>query len=139
MDNLRTCLAFFSAFEDSNIERMITLCTQDAVIDFEPFGDSFSGTVEGIGRIVWTAFIESFPDMKVTLQDISWNGTGTVAHCAITIRGTQLYPFIGIAKTGRNLSILQQFYLEFDLESKIKVIRVRWNHEDFVKQLTQET
>ena len=135
MDNLRTCLAFFSAFEDGNVERMVSLCAKDAAIDFEPFGDSFSGSVEGIGRIVWKAFAESFPDLKIDLKDISWHKEGQEASCSVHLQGTLLYPFIGIMHTGNNLSIDQQFYLTFNESSLIHTLRVRWNHEEFVKQL----
>lgn len=135
MSNLKTCLSFFSAFEDGNVERMVSLCAPDAAVHFEPFGDSFSGSVEGIGKIVWGAFVESFPDLKVDLQDIRWDNTGTMAYCQVRVKGTQLYPFIGIHQTGHNLKITQHFHLVFDEMTNINIIRVRWNHDEFVQQL----
>ncbi len=138
MNNLRTCLAFFSALEDGNVGQMITLCKKDAVVDFEPLGTYFSGSIEGIGKIVWSAFTESFPRLKIQLKDITWINEGMEANCIVNIQGIQLFPFIDITDKGKILDLDHSFTLDFDSESQIEKVTVTWDHNQFKKQLTWE-
>ena len=133
--NLRTCLAFFSFLEDNNFERILAQCSPGAIIEFEPLGESFKGTVSGIGRIVWSALIESFPDLRIELKDMDWDKEGRKTRCLVSLQGTQLYPFVDIKNTGHSLNITQYFNLYFDDNAKIDLIRVQWNHEEFINQL----
>jgi len=136
MNNLRTCLAFFSAMEDGNVGQMIALCKPTAQVDFQPLGEYFQGSVEGIGRIVWSAFAESFPRLKVQLKDITWECEGMTANCVVHIQGIQLMPFIDITDRGRILDLDHIFTLQFDAESQIDNVLVRWDHSEFKRQLT---
>ena len=138
MNNLRTCLAFFSALEDGNVGQMISLCKEDSIVDFKPLGSYFSGSIVGIGKIVWTAFMESFPRLKVQLKDITWAHEGKQATCIVNIQGIQLFPFIDITDKGKILDLDHNFCLDFDDESKIHSVTVTWDHNEFKKQLTWE-
>lgn len=138
MNNLRTCLSFFSALEDGNVEQMISLCEQTAVVDFEPLGSYFNGSIEGIGKIVWSAFTESFPRLKIQLKDITWVKEGKEAHCVVNIKGIQLFPFIDITDKGKILDLDHIFCLDFNEASQIQQVTVKWDHIEFKKQLTWE-
>ena len=133
--NLKTCLAFFSFLEDNNFDRVLAHCASDALIEFEPLGESFKGTVSGIGRIIWSALIESFPDLRIELKDMDWNATGHKAVCLVNIQGTQRYPFIGFRLNGQSLNLTQYFTFHFNDNAKIELIRVQWIHDELVNQL----
>lgn len=136
MDNLRTCLAFFSALEDDDVERILSLCAHNAAIEFKPLGESFKGTVAGIGKIVWSSFVESFPDLDIEIKDMIWSKDKRKVECRVMVHGTQLYPFVGIINTGHYLNLSHTFHLYFDENARIKSIEVSWDHQEFIHQLS---
>lgn len=94
-----TVIGFFDAYRARDVEGMIELCTDNADFRYVPFevwgrqrvlhGD---GKVCTIGKPIWTALIDAFPDLINTVTSIRADGEGNVAVQA-DISGTQAKDF----------------------------------------------
>ena len=135
MNTLRTCLAFFSALEDHDVDRILPLCSPDARAEFTPLGERVKGTVAELGNVVWSSLVETFPDLKIKINNIIWSVDRQRAECHITFQGTQRYPFLGIDPSGNSLNIVKIFKLSFDRDGKINSVQVSWQHNEFINQL----
>ena len=53
-----TCIEFFSAYQDMDLDRMLSLCDTDGKIEFVPLGESFKGKIHEVGKGLWSAIME---------------------------------------------------------------------------------
>lgn len=128
-----TCVEFFSAYQDLDIDRMVGLFTPDATIDFKPLGESGKGKVNELGRGLWSALIDAFPDLDNTIDTFDVNGEAIT--CFVTIFGTQTKAFAGISSKGLKFESDHVFVFEFDEDDKATSLSVDWDHASFTKQL----
>jgi len=128
-----TCIEFFSAYQDQDIDRMAGLFTSDATVDFKPLGEGGKGQVNGLGRGLWAALMESFPDIDNTIDTFDVDGSKIICH--VVIFGTQAKEFAGIPSKGLKFENDHIFVFEFNEDDKATSISVDWNYESFVKQL----
>ncbi|MDQ3521846.1 MAG: nuclear transport factor 2 family protein, partial [Gemmatimonadota bacterium] len=63
-----TCIEFFSAYQDLDLERMLSLCDPQGNINFEPLGEPFKGKIYEIGNGIWSSLMDSFPDLDNTVK-----------------------------------------------------------------------
>lgn len=132
-----TCIEFFSAYQDMDIDRMLGLCDPQGIISFEPLGDAFKGKIYETGKGVWSALMASFPDLDNTVKQQQYNETDNSIGCIVDIFGTQEKDFAGIPSKGNKFDSEHIFIFRFNEEEKIKDIRINWNHESFVNQLSK--
>ena len=104
-----TCVEFFSAYQDLDIDRMVGLFTPDATIDFKPLGESGKGKVSELGRGLWSALIDAFPDLDNTIDTFDLNGDAVT--CYVVIFGTQTKEFAGIPSKGLKFESDHVLYL----------------------------
>jgi len=133
-----TCIEFFSAYQDLDIERMLKLFSPNGTVEFEPFGDDGRGKVHETGAAIWTALMDAFPDLDNTIQSQQYDEAINAVICKVVIFGTQEKDFAGIKTNGLRFDSDHIFIFRFDDKSKIDKITIQWNHESFVRQLTGE-
>ena len=81
-----TCIEFFSAYQDHDYERMVGLCTPNADVDFTPLGDGGKGKVAELGKGLWSALMDCFPDIDNTIDTFEVNNDEIT--CKVSIFGT---------------------------------------------------
>lgn len=131
-----TCIEFFSAYQDMDIDRMLGLCNPDGLISFEPLGADGQGKIYETGKGLWAALMESFPDLDNTVRSQRFDEITNTVTCAVVIFGKQEKDFAGIPAKGLRFDSDHIFIFRFDDQSKIDHISINWNHEEFVRQLT---
>ena len=128
-----TCIEFFSAYQDLDTDRMIGLCTPEATVDFQPLGDGGKGKVSELGKGLWTALMDCFPDIDNTIDTMEVEDDSVI--CKVVIFGTQAKDFAGIESKGLRFETEHIFIFQFDEDDKITAVSINWNHASFSKQL----
>lgn len=131
-----TCIEFFSAYQEMDIERMLGLCTPQSTVYFEPLEQAGTGLVHALGRTIWTTLMDCFPDLDNTVTSLEWVEAQHAVKCRVSIFGTQQKDFIGIPAHGLRFDSEHIFIFKFDDQFLIKEIRLLWDHDKFVQQLT---
>ncbi|MCP1384527.1 ester cyclase [Runella salmonicolor] len=129
-----TCIEFFSAYQELDTERMINLATPDATVWFEPLGEGGKGLFQEFGKNVWSLLIDCFPDLDNTVD--SMYSEDELIICKVAIFGTQKKDFLGLPSKGLKFNSDHIFVFRFDENDKIIDLKINWNHESFVAQLT---
>lgn len=128
------CVEFMFAYQQRNVERMLSHCDLNGEIHFLPLGDAGKGTIGELGRGIWTGLIDSFPDIDNTLDAAVAEEDNTV-RCQVVIRGTQAKDLANIKNKGLHFDSDHIFIFHLNPENKIDSIQVSWDHADFQKQL----
>jgi hypothetical protein len=131
-----TCIEFFSAYQDMDVERMLGLCTLNGTINFEPLGKDGKGKIYELGKGIWTGLMQAFPDLDNTVKSQRFDEASNSVSCIVVIFGKQEKEFAGIQPKGLRFDSEHIFIFKFDDQSKIKDITINWDHDSFVKQLT---
>jgi steroid delta-isomerase-like uncharacterized protein len=138
---LEVVTAFFDAYRAQDVERMVELCTDNADFHYVPFelwgrqrvirGD---GKVRTIGKVIWTALIDSFPDMTNRLMSITSDAQGNVA-AEVIISGTQAKPFGMIGSRGLHYDLPHVFLFRVGEAGLIEEVTAYWDTADWQRQL----
>lgn len=128
-----TCIEFFSAYQDHEYERMVSLCTANADVNFTPLGENGVGKVAELGKGLWAALMDSFPDIDNTIDTFEENDDAII--CKVSIFGTQAKDFAGIPSKGLRFESDHIFIFRFNDDDEITSIEITWNHESFCTQL----
>jgi predicted ester cyclase len=128
-----TCLEFFSAYQDLDIDRMIGLCDPQGEVWFQPLGEAGKGTIGEFGRTLWLALMDCFPDLDNTVDSATTDGDAVV--CKVAIFGTQQKDFAGIPSKGLGFNSDHIFIFRFTPEDKIGSLTIHWDHDSFQRQL----
>jgi ketosteroid isomerase-like protein len=136
-----TVIGFFDAYRARDVEGMIELCTDNADFRYVPFevwgrqrvlhGD---GKVCTIGKPIWTALIDAFPDLINTVTSIRADGEGNVAVQA-DISGTQAKDFGVIACAGGDFELPHLFLFHVTDHGLIDDVVSYWDNAQWKKQL----
>ncbi|QHT70629.1 nuclear transport factor 2 family protein [Rhodocytophaga rosea] len=129
-----TCVEFLFAYQQKNIDKMLSLCEPDGTVHFIPLGENGKGTISQLGKGIWTALIDCFPDIDNTLDAAIAEGEDTV-RCQVVIRGTQAKDFADIPSKGLSFDSDHIFIFHLNNENLIDQITITWNHADFKRQL----
>jgi len=132
-----TCIEFFSAYQDMDIDRMLGLCDPHGTIEFVPLGDDYSGKIFEIGKAVWSALMDSFPNLDNTVKNQQYDETSDSVSCLVVIFGKQEREFAGLASNGKSFDSEHIFIFRFNEEGKISDLNITWDHDRFVRQLTE--
>jgi ketosteroid isomerase-like protein len=132
-----TCIEFFSAYQDMDVDRMLSLCHPDGTISFVPLGSDYAGKINEIGKAVWSALMDSFPNLDNTVKSQQYDETTDEVTCKVVIFGKQEKEFAGLAPKGNSFDSEHIFIFRFNEEGKISDLNIQWNHESFVNQLSQ--
>jgi len=133
--------AFFGAYQAQDVERMVDLCADNADFRYVPFevrtrqrvlhGD---GKVRTVGKAIWTALIDAFPDLSNTMINVRSDDEGNVA-AQVSIGGTQAKAFGVIACTGGHYDLPHLFVFHVGSDGLIDDIAAYWDNADWNKQL----
>jgi len=135
LDIKNTCVEFMFAYQQRNVEKMLSFCDPEGIVEFAPLGASGSGKIHELGKSIWTALIDSFPDIDNTLDAAVAEDAHTV-RCQVVIRGTQKRDFANTTNKGKHFDSDHIFIFHLNDQKKIDHIRVEWDHADFQKQLS---
>ena len=128
------CVEFMFAYQQRNVDKMLSFCDPDGEVHFEPLGDAGDGKIYELGKGIWSALIDSFPDIDNTL-DAAVAEDDNKVRCQVVIRGTQVKDFAGIPSKGLRFDSDHIFIFHLNSANRIDNIRISWNHADFQKQL----
>jgi steroid delta-isomerase-like uncharacterized protein len=133
--------AFFDAYRAQDVERMVDRCADNADFRYVPFevwgrqrvlrGD---GKVRTVGKAIWTALIDAFPDLSNAVTSVKSDDEGNVA-AQVSIGGTQAKAFGVIGCTGRHYDLPHLFVFHVDSDGLIDDIAAYWDNADWKKQL----
>ena len=133
--------AFFDAYSEHDIERMVDLCSDNADFHYVPFelwgkqrvirGD---GKVRTIGKVIWTTLIDSFPDLTTRIMYITSDDEENVA-AEVMISGTQAKPFGTMGNQGLHYDLPHVFLFRMSKEGLIEEITGYWDTADWYRQL----
>ncbi|GAB3173470.1 nuclear transport factor 2 family protein [Telluribacter humicola] len=131
-----TCIEFFSAYQEMDLERMINLAAPEATVWFKPLGEDGKGLFREFGKTVWSLLMDSFPDLDNTVDTITTEGDEII--CKVSIFGTQKKDFLGLPAKGLRFESDHIFIFHFDEADRIQHLRINWDHDSFVNQLSSK-
>jgi hypothetical protein len=129
-----SCVEFMFAYQQHNLEKMLSLCDENGTIDFQSLGDAGKGKIYELGKGIWSALMDCFPDIDNTLDAAVAEDEETV-RCQVVISGTQKKDFADIPNRGLRFDSDHIFIFHLNEENKIDDIKVSWNHDDLKRQL----
>jgi ketosteroid isomerase-like protein len=132
-----TCIEFFSAYQDMDVDRMLSLCAPDSIVSFVPLGADYAGKIHEVGKAVWSALMDSFPDLDNTVKSQQYDEAADAVSCQVVIFGKQEKEFAGLAPKGNSFDSEHIFIFRFNADGKIRDLNINWDHEAFVTQLTK--
>ncbi len=128
------CIHFMFAYQKKNVSQMMTFCDPEGEVFFMPLGENGKGRIGELGKHLWSLLIECFPDIDNTVDAIV--SEGDAIRCQVMISGTQAKDFAGIVNKAKHFASDHIFIFHLNNHNKIDNIRIEWNHENFVKQLS---
>jgi hypothetical protein len=128
------CVEFMFAYQQRNVEKMLSFCDPEGEVRFEPLGESGRGKIGELGKAIWTLLVDCFPDIDNTLDAAVAESDDTV-RCQVVIRGTQARDFADIPNKGLSFDSDHIFIFRVGTGNKITAINISWNHQDFKRQL----
>ena len=137
MSKKGTCIEFFSAYQDMDLDRMLNLCDPNGTIAFKPLGPAYQGMIHEIGKALWGALMDAFPDLDNTVKEQTWNEQEQSVSCVVDIFGRQAKEFAGIPNKENDFDSEHIFIFKFNEGDKITDMTINWDHDGFVKQLTR--
>jgi hypothetical protein len=134
LDLKNTAIAFMFAYAEQDLEKMMTLCNTEGPVWFKPLGEDGRGTIGGLGKGLWTALIDSFPNLDNTVNSATLDPDGQV-RCQVDIRGKQAKEFAGIPSKEEDFDSDHIFIFHHNSDGLIDGIEIEWDHADFQRQL----
>ena len=128
------CVQFMFAYQQKNVEKMLSFCDPNGTVHFVPLGEGGKGKIGELGKAIWTGLIDCFPDIDNTLDAAVAEDKNTV-RCQVVIRGTQAKDFADIKSKGKHFDSDHIFIFHVNDSNKIDFISVEWDHLNFKKQL----
>jgi len=128
------CVEFMFAYQQHNVEKMLSFCDENGTIDFQSLGEAGKGKIHELGKGIWLALIDCFPDIDNTLDAAVAEDEETV-RCQVVIRGTQKKDLADIPNKGLRFDSDHIFIFHLNEENKIDDIKISWNHDDLKRQL----
>ena len=125
---------FMQAYQEQNVAAMLENCSIDCEVNFLPLGENGKGRAQETGKAIWTSLIDCFPNIDNTVHSVV-SEDGNV-KCEVTIWGKQEKDFAGLKSKGNTFEEDHIFIFKMDEAGYIQSIAVSWNHESFVKQLS---
>ncbi|HEX6181815.1 MAG TPA: hypothetical protein VFZ47_11265 [Chitinophagaceae bacterium] len=128
------CVEFMFAYQQRNVDKMLSFCNLDGEVWFMPLGEAGRGKIGELARSIWNSLIDSFPDIDNTV-DATIAGDDESVRCQVVISGTQAKDFAGIVNKGKHFDSDHIFIFHLDEKNRIDRLHISWDHEDFQRQL----
>ncbi len=127
------CVDFLFAYADHDMDKMMQLCDTEGEVYFRQLGEQGKGKIGELGKGIWSALIDCFPDIENTVHAATADGEDI--RCEVLITGTQAKDFADIPNKGLRFESEHVFVFRLNEENKIDRIRIEWNHADLKRQL----
>lgn len=134
LQSQQTAFLFFDAYNEVNIEKMLSLFSPDSQIAFIPLGESGKGKVSELGQAIWGMLLESFPDIHNEMIKSRTEENGRLI-CEVKFTGKQTQDFGEIKNQHKDFDTDHIFVFKFDESGLISEMSVTWDHQDFCRQL----
>ena len=131
----KTALQFFEAYNQGDIQEMLSLFTNESIVSFIPMGESGKGKVKEFGQTIWGMLLKSFPNIKNELIKSKTEDSGNLI-CELKFTGKQPADFADIKNKEKEFNTDHIFVFKFDDNGLISEMSVTWDHEDFCRQLS---
>lgn len=132
---------FFDAYRDQDVTRMVELCSANADFRYVPFEVWLrqrvvraDEKVRTVGKPMWSALIDAFPDLTNHISSITADDDGNVA-VEVTIGGTQGKDFGAIRNLGERYDLPHVFLFHVDDAGQIDRVVAYWDTADWYQQL----
>lgn len=125
---------FMKAYQDQHVDKMLQFCSPGCNVSFLPLGDGGKGNAHIVGKNIWSALIDCFPNIDNTVHN-AVHDNGDV-RCEVTIFGKQEKDFGDLISQGKEFEEDHIFIFRVNDDGYIESITVDWNHDNFVRQLT---
>jgi predicted ester cyclase len=104
--------SFFTSYNAHDVNRMLSLCSDNAELRYVPMKKQGEGRVRDVGKTIWSSLIDAFPDLRVTMNSL----LGETYHVAaeVVIGGTQKKDFLNIPNQGKHYDLSHAFLLEIN-------------------------
>ena len=102
-----------------------------------PLGDPFKGKIHEVGKSLWAAIMDAFPNLDNTVKNQVFDDATNTVTCRVVIFGTQEKEFAGIPSKKKNFDSEHIFIFRFNDAGKVSDLKISWDHEGFVGQLTR--
>jgi hypothetical protein len=132
-----TCIEFFSAYQDMDVDRILSLCDANGIVSFVPLGTDYTGKITEVGKGLWLALMDAFPDLDNTVKGQQYDEATDSVTCHVVIFGKQEKEFAGLPPKGNSFDSEHIFIFKFNQEGQISDLQVSWDHDSFVKQLAK--
>jgi steroid delta-isomerase-like uncharacterized protein len=133
-DNENLLRQLIEAENSHNIERLVSLLTDDVIIEDIPLGVVMKGK-DGV-RQGYAGFLKVTPDFKIELK--SWITTDKLFALEAIFSGTQRGDLPGLPARGKTFSNRVCSFGKFE-NGKMKERRDYWDSASMVKQLVEES
>ena len=107
--------AFFDAYTAHDVERMIGLCSEGALLRYVPLGKLGEGPVRTTGRKIWSALISFLPDLTVNVRSLACDARTACAE-------------IDIVDERRGFRLPHVFLLRMDASGRIAEVTAYWDN-----------
>lgn len=128
------CVEFMFAYQQRNVDRMLSFCNPDGDVHFVSLGEAGRGKIGELGKGIWSGLIDAFPDITNTLDAAIADAENSV-RCQVLISGTQARDFAGIVNKGKHFDSDHIFIFHLSSDNVIQSIQIEWDHADLQKQL----
>lgn len=128
------CVEFMFAYQQKNVEKMLSFCDPEGEVFFMPLGENGKGKIHEFGKQLWSALIDSFPDIDNTVE-AAIAEDGESVRCQVVITGTQAKDFAGIKNKGKRFDSDHIFIFHLNSSNRIDYVQISWDHEDLQRQL----
>lgn len=128
------CVRFLFAYQEQNLDKMLSFCDADGEVWFKPLGEDGRGKIGELGKGIWSSLIDCFPDLNNTVDSAMMEGENSV-RADVMISGTQAKDFAGIPNKGMKFGSDHIFIFKLDENNKITQLHIEWDHADFTRQL----
>ena len=129
--------SFFNSYNAHDVDRMLSLCSDDAQLHYLPMGKQGEGKIKEVGKTIWSTLLDAFPDLRVRLECAFADEQNVAAQ--VTIGGTQRKDFMNIRNQGRHYDLPHAFLLKMGDRRLITSITAYWDNASFYSQLGKKT
>ena len=129
-----TARAFFDAYTNHDVTKMLSFFSPEATYEYVPYGEEGKGRVHDSAAAIWGGFIDAFPDFQVESKNLMTTEDGIVIVETVQ-GGTQVKDIIGIKSKGRAQFTPHIFIFRFNQAGLICAIKAYWDNNTIYVQL----
>jgi steroid delta-isomerase-like uncharacterized protein len=135
--NVEIAHAFFNAYNEHDVNKMVSMCSEEGELCYVPMGEKGRGKLREVGKMIWSSLIEAFPDLNVVTHCAFGDDENVAAE--VEIGGTQQKDFMQINNQGKRYDLPHAFLLNLNDRGVLTRITAYWDNASFYSQLGKKT